>query len=37
MQLQNFEALIYEEEQKLNKSKMEEVVPRYRLVSPPYY
>jgi fructose-bisphosphate aldolase class 1 len=37
MQLQNFEALIYEEEQRLNRSKREKIVPRYILTSPPYY
>jgi hypothetical protein len=28
---------MYEEEQRLNKSKREEVVPRYRFASLPYY
>jgi len=37
MQQQNFEVLIYEEKYRLNKSKREEVIPRYILVSPPYY
>jgi hypothetical protein len=29
--------LMYEEEQRFNMSKKEEVVPRYKLVLPPYY
>jgi hypothetical protein len=37
MQQQNFNALMYEEEQRFNMSKKEEVVPRYKLVLPPYY
>jgi hypothetical protein len=37
MQQQNFNVLMYEEEQKFNKSKKKEVIPRYRSASPPYY
>jgi hypothetical protein len=37
MQQHNSDALIHEEEQSLNKSKREEVVPRYISASPPYY
>jgi hypothetical protein len=29
--------LIHDEDQKLNNSKREEIVPRYRFASPPYY
>jgi hypothetical protein len=29
--------LIHEEKQRLNKLKKEEVMPRYRYASPPYY
>jgi hypothetical protein len=29
--------LIYEEEHKFNRLKKEEIVPRYRSISPPYY
>ncbi len=36
LQQHTFDALIQEEEQKLNNSKRE-VVPRYRSASPPYY
>jgi hypothetical protein len=35
MQQQNFDALIYEEEQRLNKSEKEEVIPRYKSISLP--
>jgi hypothetical protein len=37
MQQHDFDALIYEEKQKQNRSKREEVVPRYILTSDPYY
>jgi hypothetical protein len=37
MQQQNFNVFMYDEEQKLNKSKREEVMLRYRSTSPPYY
>jgi hypothetical protein len=37
MQQHNFDTLIQEEEQKFNKSKREEVVPRYESISPFYY
>jgi hypothetical protein len=37
MQQQNFNVLMYEEEQRFNMSKKEEVVSRYKLASPPYY
>jgi hypothetical protein len=33
----NSDALMNEKEQKFNKSKKEEVIPRYKFVSPPYY
>jgi hypothetical protein len=37
MQQQNFDALMYEKEQRFNMSKKEEVVPRYKSISLPYY
>ncbi len=37
MQQHNFNSLIQEEEQRFNISKREEVVPRYKFASPPYY
>jgi len=37
MQQRDFNALIYEEEHKLNRSKKEEIVLRYKSTSPPYY
>jgi predicted glycosyltransferase len=37
MQQHDFEALILKEEQKFNKSKREEIVPRFRSTSPFYY
>jgi hypothetical protein len=37
MQQHDFDALIHEEEQRLNMSEREEVVPRYKTTSPPYY
>jgi hypothetical protein len=37
MQQHNFYVLIQEEEQRLNRSKREEVIPRYIFASPPYY
>jgi len=37
MQQHNFDTLIQEEEQRLNKSEREEIVPRYKFVSLPYY
>jgi hypothetical protein len=37
MQQHNFDVLIYEEKQKFNKLEREEVVLRYKYVSPPYY
>ncbi len=37
MQQHDFDALIYEEEQRLNRLEREEVVPRYKFASPPYY
>jgi hypothetical protein len=37
MQQHDFDALIYEEEYRLNKLEREEVIPRYRLASPLYY
>ncbi len=37
MQEQNYNALMYEEEQRLNMSKRQEIVPRHKFVSPPYY
>jgi len=36
MQLHNSDDLIDDEDQKLNNSKKEELVPRYRFASPPY-
>ncbi len=36
MQQHDFDALIYEEEHKLNRSEREEIVPRYRSTSPHY-
>jgi hypothetical protein len=33
----NFNAFIQGKEQKLNKSKREKVVPKYKSASPPYY
>jgi len=32
-----FDVVIQEEEQRLNKLKREEVIPRYKSASPPYY
>jgi hypothetical protein len=37
MQQHTFDVLIQEEEERLNMSKREEVVPRYRSISPFYY
>ncbi len=37
MQQHDFDALIYEEEYRFNKLEREEVIPRYRSASPPYY
>ncbi len=37
MQLHDYDAAIHAKEQRLNRSKWEEVVPRYRFVSPSYY
>ncbi len=37
MQQQNFDALMYEKKQRFNRLEREEVVPRYRSASPPYY
>jgi hypothetical protein len=37
MQQQNFDALIFEKKKKLNKSKKEEVIPKYKYVSLLYY
>jgi hypothetical protein len=37
MQQHDFDALIYEEEQILNKWEREEVILRYKSTSPPYY
>jgi len=37
MQQHNFDTLIQEEKQRLNRLEREEVVPRYRFVSPLYY
>jgi hypothetical protein len=37
MQQHDFDALIYEEKQRFNRSKREEVEPRYILTSLPYY
>jgi len=37
MQQHDFNAPIHGKEQRFNKSKKEEVVPRYKYVSPPYY
>jgi hypothetical protein len=37
MQQHDFDALIHEKEQILNMSKREEIVPRYKSTSPPYY
>jgi len=37
MQQHDYNTLIYEEEQIFNMSEREEVVPRYRSTSPPYY
>jgi hypothetical protein len=37
MQQHDFDALIYEEEHKLNRLEKEEIVPRYRFISPLYY
>ncbi len=37
MQQQTFDALIQEEEERLNRLKKEEIVPRCRSTSPPYY
>jgi hypothetical protein len=37
MQQHDFYALIHEEEQILNRSQKEEVIPRYKSTSPPYY
>jgi hypothetical protein len=36
MQQHDFDALIYEGKQRFNRSKKEEVVPRYILTSVPY-
>jgi hypothetical protein len=33
----DYNALIHGEEQILNMSKREEVIPRYKFASPPYY
>ncbi len=37
MQQHNSDALIQKEEQRLNRSKREEVIPRYIFTSSPYY
>jgi hypothetical protein len=37
MQQHNYDALMYEKEHRLNMLEKEEVVPRYKLASPPYY
>jgi hypothetical protein len=37
MQQHDFNVLIHEEEQRLNMSEREEVIPRYKYVSPPCY
>jgi hypothetical protein len=37
MHQHDFDALIREKEHKLNKLEKEEVVPRYKFTSPPYY
>ncbi len=37
MHQHNSNTLIQKQEQKLNMSKREEVVPRYKFASPPYY
>ncbi len=37
MQQHDFDAFIYEEEHKFNRSEREEIVPRYRSTSLPYY
>jgi hypothetical protein len=37
MQQHNTDILSQEEEQRLNMSEREEVVPRYKFASPPYY
>jgi hypothetical protein len=37
MQQHDFDALIHEEEQRLNRSQKEEEIPRYKSISPPYY
>jgi hypothetical protein len=37
MQQQNSNALMYKKEQRLDRSKREEVIPRYKFVSPLYH
>ncbi len=37
MHKHDFDDLIHENEQRFNKSKREEVVPRYKFASPLYY
>jgi O-acetylhomoserine/O-acetylserine sulfhydrylase-like pyridoxal-dependent enzyme len=37
MQQHNFNTLIQKEEQRYNKSKKEEIIPRYRSTSHPYH
>ncbi len=37
MQQHDFDALIHGKEQTLNKLEREEVLPRYKFASPPYY
>jgi hypothetical protein len=37
MQQHNFDALIQEEEQRFNRLEREEIVPRYKFASSPYY
>jgi hypothetical protein len=37
MQQHDSNVLIHKKEHKFNRSKREEVIPRYKLASPPYY
>jgi len=37
MQQHDFNVIIHGKEQKLDMSKREEIVPRYKSISPPYY